>query len=75
MQANVAVSAGQTVTVVKDGSVLATLETVKDVGNLVVATAGITAGYTYDVQVNGSTVATVTAGEATGGGMGGFGRP
>jgi hypothetical protein len=68
------IPAGSTITVVKDGTVLATYTTTKETATLVVAADGITSGESYDIAVDGTTNATVTAGSALAGGMGGGGR-
>jgi hypothetical protein len=67
------VTAGQTVEVVRDGTVVATYTAVKEAATLVVADADIATGESYEITVAGSTVATVTAGEGLAGGMGGGG--
>ena len=71
VQANVSAPAGATVEVVKDGKVIVSFTTLKQVANVVVASDAIVAGQGYEITVNGSSVATATAGQATGGGMGG----
>lgn len=69
------VAAGKTVTVVKDGKVLATYTATKETATLIVGADGITNGETYDIAVNGTTTTTVTAGQALAGGMRGGRRP
>jgi len=71
VQANVSAPAGATIEVRSGDTVIATYTTVKAVANVVVASDHIVSGQSYTVTVNGSTTATVTAGQATGGGMGG----
>ena len=71
VQANGSAPAGATVEVVKDGKVIVSFTTLKQVANVVVASDAIVAGQGYEITVNGSSVATATAGQATGGGMGG----
>ena len=75
VQANVSAAAGATIEVVSGGTVVATYQTTKAVANIIVASDKIASGQSYDITVNGSTAATVTAGQATGGGMGGGRRP
>ena len=75
VQANVSAPAGATVEVVSGGTVVASFTTTKAAANVVVAGDKIVSGQSYDITVNGSTAATVTAGQATGGGMGGGRRP
>lgn len=65
------VSAGQTVTIVKDGQTIVTYTATKTIGSLVVADSSITTGESYEVQVDGGAVSTVTAGEGASNGMGG----
>ena len=71
VQANVSAPAGATIEVRSGDTVIATYTTIKAVANVVVASDHIVSGQSYTVTVNGSTTATVTAGQATGGGMGG----
>jgi hypothetical protein len=71
VQANVSAPAGATIEVRSGDTVIATYTTIKAVANVVVASDHIVSGQFYTVTVNGSTTATVTAGQATGGGMGG----
>ena len=71
IQANVSAPAGATIEVRSGDTVIATYTTIKAVANVVVASDHIVSGQSYTVTVNGSTTATVTAGQATGGGMGG----
>ena len=71
VQANVSAPAGATIEVRNGDTVIATYTTIKAVANVVVASDHIVSGQSYTVTVNGSTTATVTAGQATGGGMGG----
>ena len=71
VQVNVSAPAGATIEVRSGDTVIATYTTIKAVANVVVASDHIVSGQSYTVTVNGSTTATVTAGQATGGGMGG----
>lgn len=65
-------SAGATVTVLdEDGTEVVSYTLAKDAANIVVADDDIESGATYTVEVDGEQVASVTAGEGTGGGMGG----
>lgn len=48
-----AIAAGQTISVVKDGTVIASYTTVKPTASLVVADADITSGQAYDIYVGG----------------------
>ncbi len=65
-------SAGQQVRVVaSDGTVIAEVTAAKQFASVVVSTADVVAGETYTVTVDGTDVATATAGEALTGGMGG----
>ena len=48
------IAAGQTVSIVKDGTVLAAYTTVKQAASLIVADSDITSGETYDVYVGGT---------------------
>lgn len=67
------VTSGQVIEIRSGDTVVATYTATKDLNNLVVSTDEITSGESYTVTVDGEEVATVTAGEATGGGMGGGG--
>ncbi|GAA4807959.1 carbohydrate-binding domain-containing protein [Nocardioides caeni] len=69
------VSAGQEIALVAGGTTLATQTATRDTTALVLSVAGLTNGTTYDVQVDGVSTTTVTAGEFAGGrgGMGGTG--
>ncbi|MGB7963604.1 MAG: hypothetical protein WCF12_11690, partial [Propionicimonas sp.] len=49
-----AIAAGETVSIVKDGTVIAAYTTVKQVSSLIVADSDITSGQTYDVYVGGT---------------------
>lgn len=73
VQANVSAQAGATIEVRSGTTVIATYTTIKPVANIVIASDTITSGQTYQVTVNGSAATTVTAGQATSGGMGGGG--
>lgn len=53
-----AIAAGQTVSIVKDGTVIGSYTTVKDAASLVVADPDITSGQTYDVYVGGKLAGT-----------------
>lgn len=53
-----AIAAGQTISIVKDGTVIASYTTVKDAASLVLADPGITSGLTYDVYVGGKLAGT-----------------
>ncbi|MCC6496021.1 MAG: carbohydrate-binding domain-containing protein [Propionibacteriaceae bacterium] len=53
-----AIAAGQTISVVKDGTVIAAYTTVKAAASLVVADADITSGQTYDIYVGGKPAGT-----------------
>lgn len=67
-------SAGSVVRVVdSSGNVVATVTPTKEYQSVVISSSAIESGATYDVQVDGSTVTTVTAGEFTGGMGGGMG--
>ncbi|MGB7962490.1 MAG: carbohydrate-binding domain-containing protein, partial [Propionicimonas sp.] len=48
------IAAGETVSIVKDGTVLAAYTTVKQVASLIVADSDITSGESYDVYVGGT---------------------
>ncbi len=66
-----AVAAGQTISIVTDGTVIASYTTVKEAASLVVADPGITSGQTYDVYLGGrlagTTVGTYSdSGDVTG---------
>lgn len=52
------IAAGQTVSIVKDGTVLAAYTTVKQVASLIVADSDITGGESYDVYVGGTLTGT-----------------
>lgn len=70
--ADVGASAGQVVTVsTADGTELVSFTAQKAAQNVVVSAEGITTGESYVVSVDGSEVATVTAGEGGRSGMGG----
>jgi hypothetical protein len=65
-------AAGTTVQIVSaDGDVVATYTADKDFSSLVYSSADVAGGDSYSLLADGSTLATVTAGEFTGGGMGG----
>ncbi|CAI9401813.1 hypothetical protein [Nocardioides sp. T2.26MG-1] len=67
-------AAGSVVAVLDDsGDELASYTLAKDSANVVVSVPGLTSGETYTVTVDGDEVASVTAGEATGGMGGGIG--
>jgi hypothetical protein len=71
-------SAGSTVKIVAaDGTVLTSVTAKKAFAAVVFSAPDVTSGATYTVQVDGSTAATVSTGQAIsgGGGMGGGGRP
>lgn len=71
VSAAVSIGAGQEVGIVDSaGEVLVTFEALKQAGSVVYSSAAVTAGAAYTVLVDGSTAATVTAGEHSGG-MGG----
>ena len=68
------VAAGSTVTVTDgDGTVVADLVTDKETASLVLSSAELTAGETYTISVDGSEVASATAGDYSLQGMGGMG--
>lgn len=58
-----------------DQEVIATYTTTRVGQSLVASTAGLTAGEEYAVNAGGTSIATVTAGEAAAGGMRGGGAP
>jgi len=67
-------AAGTSVQIVSaDGDVVATYTSDKEFSSLVFSSADVSSGATYSLAADGSTLATVTAGEFTGGGMGGGG--
>ena len=53
--------------------VLASLTATKSLANIVASAPGMTSGTSYTITVEGTEVATATAGQSTGGGMGGPG--
>ena len=73
VQSAVQVEAGQVVEVRSGDDVLASLTATKSLANVVASAPGMTSGTSYTITVDGTEVATATAGQSTGGGMGGPG--
>ncbi|WP_456284803.1 carbohydrate-binding domain-containing protein [Microbacterium sp. JZ101] len=67
-------AAGSTVEIVaEDGTVLFSTTAEKDFGAVVFSSADVVSGASYDISVDGASVATATTGQALAGGMGGGG--
>ena len=69
LMANVSGSAGAKIQILSGSTVVAEFTATREFGNIVYSGSGVTSGQQYTVSVDGATT-TVTAGQATTGGMG-----